>query len=377
MKSIIYFLFLLLFIPSGNSEKIINEIIPGVTHIHVKNNEIPWNINILKIDLNTGDLKLKTSTAFDSVAGNEKVSAMNTRLHNKGKDVIAAINADFYEQGGYSSNAQVEGGIIVKSPGYFSAFGINQDNDLHIGRISFSTWLAIDSNKVLINGVNRARAENEVILYNHYYGKSTRTNIWGSEFLLKFLTPPLINDTLKAVILDEKENSGNMTFSNNLHVLSAHNNNGLLLSEKLDPGDTLDLFIGLNGMPGKIETLVGGFVQLIKSGKSFVDSSFRKEGKEDIKERFVSFRHPRTAIGYTKDEKTFFMITVDGRQPSSAGMTLYELADFMLELGIWEALNLDGGGSTTMVIGNKIVNSPSDTGGERAVSNALVLIKEQ
>ena len=69
-------------------------------------------------------------------------------------------------------------------------------------------------------------------------------------------------------------------------------------------------------------------------------------------------------------------MTVDGRQQSSIGMSLVEFGDLMIGLGCYQALNLDGGGSTTMVVENKIVNSPSDSTGERPVANALLVVKE-
>ena len=81
-------------------------------------------------------------------------------------------------------------------------------------------------------------------------------------------------------------------------------------------------------------------------------------------------------MDFLRDSSTVFFITVDGRQESSSGMTLEEFADLMIEEGIYQGLNLDGGGSTTMVINNKIVNSPSDQTGERKVGNCIVLIKK-
>ncbi len=70
----------------------------------------------------------------------------------------------------------------------------------------------------------------------------------------------------------------------------------------------------------------------------------------------------------------FVLVTVDGRQRDSVGMTIEELAALMRELGCREAINFDGGGSTTMVIRNRIVNHPSDLIGERPVSDALLLV---
>ena len=85
-------------------------------------------------------------------------------------------------------------------------------------------------------------------------------------------------------------------------------------------------------------------------------------------------RAPRTAIGWNKDY--FFMVEVDGRQRNlSVGMTFPELADYMLKLGCEEAINLDGGGSSTMWVLGNVQNSPSE-GQERPGANALVLVRK-
>ena len=91
--------------------------------------------------------------------------------------------------------------------------------------------------------------------------------------------------------------------------------------------------------------------------------------------KFVYNRHPRTCLCKTK--KSLLFVTIDGRSPNAQGMNLYELQDFLLKLGCIDAINLDGGGSTTMWIHDKgIVNQPSDANGERPVANALLIIRE-
>ena len=93
-----------------------------------------------------------------------------------------------------------------------------------------------------------------------------------------------------------------------------------------------------------------------------------------LRPAFSDRRHPRAAIGVDRKGRVL-ILAVDGRQPGySEGMTLQELGDFLIAHGITDALNLDGGGSTTLVVRDRIVNRPSDANGERAVSNALLLI---
>ena len=87
---------------------------------------------------------------------------------------------------------------------------------------------------------------------------------------------------------------------------------------------------------------------------------------------YVCKRHPRTGVGVTESGQIFF-VTVDGRQADSEGMTILQFAKLFKKLGAKRALNLDGGGSTTMVVKGEIVNTPS--GSERSVASALLVLK--
>jgi exopolysaccharide biosynthesis protein len=89
---------------------------------------------------------------------------------------------------------------------------------------------------------------------------------------------------------------------------------------------------------------------------------------------FTRAPHPRTAVGLSKDRKTLYFVIADGRRPGVPGPTLAELGTFMQEeLGVCSGLNLDGGGSTVMVVEGQIVNQPSD-GSERIVANHLAVV---
>jgi exopolysaccharide biosynthesis protein len=117
----------------------------------------------------------------------------------------------------------------------------------------------------------------------------------------------------------------------------------------------------------RIEDIVGGVPQLIKNGVIEITWEQEKSSKS-----FVETRHPRTAVAKLKDGK-FLMVTVDGRQKESVGMNLNELTALLIELGATDAMNLDGGGSTTMFLNGKIVNTPSDKEGERKVGDAILV----
>lgn len=118
--------------------------------------------------------------------------------------------------------------------------------------------------------------------------------------------------------------------------------------------------------PVSVLELIGGNPILLQGGQKLADTSL-----------FATARHPRTAVGFNAARTRLVLLVVDGRQPNlSIGMTLSELADEMRSAGCNEALNLDGGGSTTLVLRNpatgqeRIINSPSDTH-ERSVVDIL------
>jgi hypothetical protein len=118
----------------------------------------------------------------------------------------------------------------------------------------------------------------------------------------------------------------------------------------------------------RADSMLGGGPQLIKAGKIEITDK-----QEKMAPGFATDRHPRSAIAKLKSGR-LLLVTVDGRQPGvSAGMTLEMLAGLLLEFGAVEAMNLDGGGSTTMVLHNKVVNRPSDQSGERPVSDAILV----
>lgn len=117
-----------------------------------------------------------------------------------------------------------------------------------------------------------------------------------------------------------------------------------------------------NAIPTNARQVISGNRMLVREGKAVIE---HKEGET---------RHPRTAVGLTADGKTLVLVVVDGRSVLARGMTYGELAAFMVEQGADIALNLDGGGSTTMVQRDgtelKTINTPSD-GVLRPVVNAV------
>jgi Phosphodiester glycosidase len=128
----------------------------------------------------------------------------------------------------------------------------------------------------------------------------------------------------------------------------------------LTPGEAMQIDWSL-GWPGLVDA-IGGSNVLVQGGKIVLGPCSGA----------ICSRNPRTSIGLTSDGR-IVLVVVDGRQQGSVGMSLAELATFMQGLGVDSAMNLDGGGSSTMVIKGHVANSPSD-GFERSVTTSIVVL---
>lgn len=138
--------------------------------------------------------------------------------------------------------------------------------------------------------------------------------------------------------------------------------------QSIEPGTRARINFG----KWKMRTAVGGGPVLIQNG------AIKITNNEEMKftGKAINDRHPRTAMGYTKENKLIILV-VEGRNPGVAeGVTLTELAELMLDLGCLEALNLDGGGSSCMLVNGKETIKVSDAGGQRPVP-AVFMIRQR
>ena len=118
----------------------------------------------------------------------------------------------------------------------------------------------------------------------------------------------------------------------------------------------------------KMQTAIGGGPVLLQNGEiKITNNEERKFGGKAINNH-----EPRTAIGYTKDNKLIILVC-EGRSKTAAGLTLTQLAQVLKDLGCVEALNLDGGGSSCMLINGKETNSPSGNGKQRPVPSVFLI----
>lgn len=290
---------------------------------------------------------------------------------------VAAINGGFFDTG----KTRLPVGLIkIQDRVIFEQFlnravlGIDEHGALHFETFKLKSFLEIPELGVQepIYGYNRPRKEGELVIYTPEFGGYTRTNEWGAEVILNRAPPnrtdlPFVLDHVELYLLSSV-NHLNSRIPSDGAVLSIHKS----AMPRLNWLDQAKL-----GMPVRIVTnmpegwdsfpyVLGGGPLLVKGGHSALNA--RKEGFG------AYFRKPnaRTAVGRTNSGRS--IIVVIDRMGSSGGATWEEMATLFQDLlHCSDAMGFDGGGSSTMFVGDTVVNTPAG-GAQRSVANILAVV---
>lgn len=361
---------------------------PGVLHRSIVDSRGPWLINILEIDLRRSDLWIESARAWDTLRGRERTSGMAARCATEEAAAVAALNADFFNmETGESVNNQVRGGEILRAvvpvgaPGteetvVRSQIGFRNDNSPVLGPLVFDgSILWPRGGRSPLASVNVLRSRTPYVLFTSAFGSATPRDLTArGEVDLPLRRVERRGDTIISVVEGKGHRAGGTPLSADRIVLTTVNVPSALDTVRPDAGDTVALVLSFRPPAPNLRSLVGGIPWLVRGGKVV---QIAKEELEGASMDFATRRHPRTGIGFSRDSATAYFLTVDGRQAASVGMSLQEFGDLMVGAGVFEGLNLDGGGSTTMVVDGVVVNSPSDAAGERPVANCLLVMERR
>jgi hypothetical protein len=357
---------------------------PGVVHRRVVVNSGPWHVNVLEVDLRQPGITIRGVRAHDSFRGRVTVSSMVKRYHGPGS-VVAAVNPDVLNirtTGESENNVVIEGqfwkGVTNTDSPYdtfdtiHSQFGIDWRNHPLIERFQFKGRMTGSSGQTgNLDAFNFWPDSSSLVLYTAAFGDSTPGDSTGRHPLVVALrSAGQRGDTLLFRVAGEARQGWSLPLAAG-GALAAGGKRRSELRALIARESLLRIVPRLSPDRGRLRTIAGGWPRLIVHGESV---AARADSLEGTFPRFSSDRHPRTAVGFSADSTKLFLITVDGRRESDSGMSLVELARLMLDLGVYEGMNFDGGGSTTMVVDGQIVNSPSDKTGERAVGSALLVV---
>jgi exopolysaccharide biosynthesis protein len=343
---------------------------PGMFYSKYVVHSIPWSIDVLEADMTNQYFAIETTKAFELLAGGrEKTSSMAIRSNYTGHWSVGAINGDFFDLAtGMPNNIQVQNGEVLRNErADWPTVGFNLNKEVSISKPYVTGSLKLRDSSLSMNGINVVRDNNKLIFYNQFFGASTGTTTSGFEAIVTPIVSWLVNDTVYCIVDSISPYGNNTIIPDGKMVVSANGATANFLSSHIAVSDTVKILLNILPSVSKLKEMIGGYPILVKDGDAASMNS---------NEPFVYNKHPRTAVGVNRDTTKLFLVTVDGRQISSLGMNLYELADLMLQIGVYQGINLDGGGSTTMVVRNEIMNSPSDASGERPVSNALLVVSK-
>lgn len=319
-----------------------------------------WNINVISVDLKDEYTELKGLINPNGIPSRDKV----TTLVNK-HNAVAAVNGDYFNYAPLPSamGTLINDGEVVSSPVELAyalpSFFLTQDN---VGGVEYFDRNIIVNNldndqKVLVNTLNKVTSDfTTVTLLNKHWGAKSL----GKRFHNDLTEVLVVNDVVQEV------RKGGEAFdipASNGYVLAVR---GDKLSS-LNINNKVNLQVETTPNLQDIKFAIGGGSIILKNGELSLTNIVSKGNQ------------PRTGIAINKDNTKLMLVTIDGRDDSFKGVSQEMFGAILRELGAYNAMNLDGGGSTSMAVKpvgddkSHLVNKPSD-GGERSVVNAVGVI---
>lgn len=382
---VINFLFLLPISEASNTKQSSQPLSSGVTlHKYIHQGMYTNRVNDMEINLldkyTTVDVGLPAK-----FGGLLPTTSLANALSKEGHRYVGAINAAFYDMTtGFpmylisEGNTIYNGGILAKSATAYvsqpNAFGVTADGKAEIDSFNFQILTSFKGRTEKIVGLNRERQPNESIVFTpQHHRPVTGSNHFGVEYLITTdeditATTYGSNVTGKVKYIRRYGDKAALNIPKNGFVISVNGTQSEKFST-LAIGDEVNLSIAIDNKWQDSKFMLASGPMLVRDGKRYLTIDPNSSRAREIA--------PRSAIAISKDKTKVHFITVDGRLSNSKGMNLIQFADYIASLGYDRAINLDGGGSTTMgarsTYGSNVVylaNSPSG-GGQRSVSAIL------
>lgn len=318
---------------------------PGVVH---KTHRGALNINILDVDLNNPDIEVKPVLAGETFNRLDEV-----RDQAKKVKAIAAVNANYFKRDGTPLGTLVIDGEWISGPLYDRiSMGITDAGKVLVDRMNLHGTIETSNPQVSsmwVNNINQPRRSGVKLM--------AYTRRWGNQVKMAYAGTLVAVDSTGRVV---DKSTQIMAIPYGGFVLSDTKNSPV---NKLQRGDLV--YMQWHTKPqnwSNVTQAVSGGPTLIRNGKLYVDlkdQNFRKNWTSNS-------IHQRTALGVTANHH-LILVTVEGVH------TLWDVAKLLKKLGCVEAMNLDGGGSTTMVLNGKIVTRNSKTPQRRVAASLAIL----
>ncbi|MEK7432352.1 MAG: phosphodiester glycosidase family protein [Cyanobacteriota bacterium] len=359
----------------------------GIYHSKIveNNSSIPNKINILEIDP-------QKNISIKPVISRDKYSNFNLKeLSKLAKDfnALAGINGGYFSSKIKSPlGLLLANGELIAQPWYNrSSLIINKDNSFEIKNIDLNIFLKIsnfqddnnsnpfDSSEVVkpinikndksikVNSYNLPPKEDQIVVFNYNFMKS---------YYNKNLNPLKKDKEQTYFFIDPKTNEIKYNPEENIKgfYVYAEGKGKENLDKYINQNIKCEVVINYSEPINNVLYAIGGGPTLIKNGLINITSE-----QEKFKADITDGKAPRTALGLLNNNK-ILIIVVDGRQKTSKGMTLDEVANYLKKYNVISAINFDGGGSSSMYLDGKIINSFSDNK-ERVISNGLFIFDKE
>lgn len=318
-----------------------------------------WNINVLRINLLDPHTEIKGLINPNGIPNRDKVSSMVEKYN-----AVAGINGDYFNynplpsaMGTLINNSEIISSPIEKNwalPTFFINFLNKADIDYMDRKMVAKN--KVSGKSIIINTINKVTANfDTVTLLNKHWGAKSIGTRFHSD-----LIEVVVKDD---IVIDVRVGQEAVDIPQNGYVLAVRGEKNQGLNE-FQIGDPVELDISTIPDINDIKFAIGGGSIILKNGE-LARTDINSPGNA-----------PRTGIGISKDGTEIILVTIDGRDSSFKGVSQEMFGAILRELGAYNALNLDGGGSTTMAIKPidekkaTIVNKPSDDG-ERSVVNGV------
>ena len=350
---------------------------PGVTAAKYDIPELPLKVSVVEMDLTNPYIVMETCLGGEKSVACETPVSMASRNNRPGHEVVGAVNGDFFmtsptNEVGLPLSGQVRNDELVLSSHNRACLVLDNDNRPYIDRLTFTGTVTSGETSFALNLVNRMRyayeniAANQSFLFTRSYGPVTYDgSSSGKMVLLRPAGDPFrwnANGVEQCIIEDIFDAKGSTTIPDGKAILWLKGTYANY-AQSLNVGDELSVSFRLTlnneSQDINIHQLIGGSNHIIMQNGQFM---------EDWAER-----HPRTAIGFNADSTRLYFVVVDGRHLTSTGVTLREMKGIFDALGAVNAVNLDGGGSSCILVNDEVLNHPSD-GPVRAVGNGCLFV---
>ncbi|MEK3883909.1 stalk domain-containing protein [Paenibacillus sp. PL2-23] len=345
------------------------------------NKSVQTDVHVIEIDLSNPHVMLNAISGKNNSVG-QRNSILNMTKEN---GAVGGINGDVFVMSneGAPLGAQVTSGQLVVSPSKLKgmyAFGIGADRKPFIDAFTFSGTVTAENGLTYpLEGLNQSAysPEGGSSAYSHVNNLFIYTSTWGgAERPVNSATKPtevLVRNGLVEQISEGAAIPGAVPVDG--YILRAHGTAAQFVKTNLQIGQTITSDYSLVSQTTKqpvdaasLGMLVGGHTLLVDNGAA---AAFSRDVAGVSGTSYTS----RTGIGYSKDGTKVYMITSE-KSGSNTGVSLKELQQIMVQLGVYKGVNLDGGGSTTMTerpLGSTGVQlaHPTQEGSQRAVANGI------